>query len=205
MKLHVKSRNRGRASNDGFFNLLDPVMQVVVLPSPAVERIGVAVHVDELLLGDGSHTAKVVVVLESVVPLVDGHAQVLGVVLRTAVEIPVIKQKILIVRTIRMYKKSLFIVRLVSVWLDWILPTKKFCPHTYAVKILNPNQSNWRPAVPTVTCPNKVSVLCSAFKKINHSRPLFRYFCLFNINFCCWLDSNCGSLELEATALPTEP
>ena len=83
-------------------------MQVVVLPSPAVERIGVAVHVDELLLGDGSHTAKVVVVLESVVPLVDGHAQVLGVVLRTAVEIPVIKQKILIVRTIRMYKKIHF-------------------------------------------------------------------------------------------------
>ena len=108
MKLHVKSRNRGRASNDGFVNLLDPVMQVVVLPSPAVERIGVAVHVDELLLGDGSHTAKVVVVLESVVPLVDGHAQVLGVVLRTAVEIPVIKQKILIVRTIRMYKKITF-------------------------------------------------------------------------------------------------
>lgn len=108
MKLHVKSRNRGRASNDGFVNLLDPVMQVVVLPSPAVERIGVAVHVDELLLGDGSHTAKVVVVLESVVPLVDGHAQVLGVVLRTAVEIPVIKQKILIVRTIRMYKKIHF-------------------------------------------------------------------------------------------------
>ena len=26
-----------------------------------------------------------------------------------------------------------------------------------------------------------------------------------NINFCRWLDSNCGPLELEATALPTEP
>ena len=28
---------------------------------------------------------------------------------------------------------------------------------------------------------------------------------MFNINFCQWLDSNCGPLELEATALPTEP
>ena len=28
---------------------------------------------------------------------------------------------------------------------------------------------------------------------------------MFNINFCQWLDSKCGSLDLEATALPTEP
>ena len=41
----------------------------------------------------------------------------------------------------------------------------------------------------------------------------FLYFCLFNtadinmfnINFCRWLDLNCRPLELEATALPTEP
>ena len=45
---------------------------------------------------------------------------------------------------------------------------------------------------------------------MGHSRPLFFYFRLFNtvnskcsINFCRWLDSNCGPLELEATALPT--
>ena len=28
---------------------------------------------------------------------------------------------------------------------------------------------------------------------------------MFNIIFCQWLDSNRGPLELEATALPTEP
>ena len=28
---------------------------------------------------------------------------------------------------------------------------------------------------------------------------------MFNINFCRWLDSNRGPLELEATALPIEP
>ena len=51
---------------------------------------------------------------------------------------------------------------------------------------------------------------------MGHSRPLFLYFRLFNtqltvykcsilINICRWLDSNCGTLVLEATALPTEP
>ena len=42
----------------------------------------------------------------------------------------------------------------------------------------------------------------------------FSYYCLFNtvdiilmfnIKVCMWLDSNCGPLLLEATALPTEP
>ena len=28
---------------------------------------------------------------------------------------------------------------------------------------------------------------------------------MFNINFCQWLNSNRGPLELEAIALPTEP
>ena len=28
---------------------------------------------------------------------------------------------------------------------------------------------------------------------------------MFNINFCQWLDSNRGPLELEETSLPTEP
>ena len=28
---------------------------------------------------------------------------------------------------------------------------------------------------------------------------------MFNLNVCWWLDSNCIPLELEATALPTEP
>ena len=28
---------------------------------------------------------------------------------------------------------------------------------------------------------------------------------MFNIHFCQWLDFNCGPLELEVTALPTEP
>ena len=28
---------------------------------------------------------------------------------------------------------------------------------------------------------------------------------MFNVIFCQWLDLNCGPLELEATALPTEP
>ena len=28
---------------------------------------------------------------------------------------------------------------------------------------------------------------------------------MVNINVCQWLDSNCGPLELEVTALPTEP
>ena len=45
-------------------------------------------------------------------------------------------------------------------------------------------------------------------------RPLFLYFCLyftvyrkqvFNMKVCLWLDSNCGPLVSEATALPTEP
>ena len=48
---------------------------------------------------------------------------------------------------------------------------------------------------------------------MGHSRPLFLYFRLFNtvdskmfyINFCWWRDSNHGPLELEASALPTEP
>ena len=49
-------------------------------------------------------------------------------------------------------------------------------------------------------------------KKMVHFRPLFLYFRLFNtvdskssIFFCRWLDSNCGPLGLEATALPTVP
>ena len=49
---------------------------------------------------------------------------------------------------------------------------------------------------------------------MGHSRPLILYFRLFNtvdskhifnIKFCHWLDSNHGPLELEATALPTQP
>ena len=57
--------------------------------------------------------------------------------------------------------------------------------------------------------------LVSIFK-MGHSRPLFLCFCLFNtqltvnkcsiyINFCRRLDSNRGTLVLEATTLPTEP
>ena len=50
---------------------------------------------------------------------------------------------------------------------------------------------------------------------MGHFRPLFPYFRLvntdvdskqmFNITVCQWLDSNCGPLVLEVTALPTEP
>ena len=51
---------------------------------------------------------------------------------------------------------------------------------------------------------------------MGHFRPLFFIF-VFSIqltvniqilkiqNFCRWLDSNCGPLKLEVTALPTEP
>ena len=47
-----------------------------------------------------------------------------------------------------------------------------------------------------------------------HSQSLLLYFQFFNtvdstqkfnINFCWWMDLNCGPLVLEATALPTEP
>ena len=50
--------------------------------------------------------------------------------------------------------------------------------------------------------------------KNGHSRPLFRYFRIFitvdskqilDLIDCRWLDSNCGPLVLEATALSTEP
>ena len=49
--------------------------------------------------------------------------------------------------------------------------------------------------------------------KMGHSQPLFLYFRLFNtvdskmfnINFSQCRDSNCRPLDLEATALPTEP
>ena len=44
---------------------------------------------------------------------------------------------------------------------------------------------------------------------MGHSGPLFLYFRLFVnmivIKSCRWLDSNCGLLVLEATALPSEP
>ena len=51
------------------------------------------------------------------------------------------------------------------------------------------------------------------FKKMGHCRPLFLYFRLSNtvdskqysIQFFQLLDSSLGPLELEATALPTEP
>ena len=51
------------------------------------------------------------------------------------------------------------------------------------------------------------------FKKMGHPQPLLLYFRLFNavdrkmfiINFCQKRDSNRGPLELEVTALPTEP
>ena len=54
---------------------------------------------------------------------------------------------------------------------------------------------------------------CSSYIFMGHSRPLF-YFCLFNtadnkqmfsLKVCQWLDSNCGPLVSEVTALPTEP
>ena len=40
----------------------------------------------------------------------------------------------------------------------------------------------------------------SLFSSFHYSWQL-----MFNINFCQWPDSNCGPLELEVTALPTEP
>ena len=48
------------------------------------------------------------------------------------------------------------------------------------------------------------------FLKVGHSRPLFSSFQLFTVNIlniisCRWVDSNCESLVLEATVLPTEP
>ena len=54
------------------------------------------------------------------------------------------------------------------------------------------------------------------FKKMDHSRPLFLYFRLFNtqltvnkcsiqIIFCRWLDSNGGPQVSEGTAQPTAP
>ena len=51
------------------------------------------------------------------------------------------------------------------------------------------------------------------FFKMGHSWPLFLFssfqyswqWTMFNIMFCRWLDSNLGPLELEVTALPTEP
>ena len=63
---------------------------------------------------------------------------------------------------------------------------------------------------------SKISILrmlkVFLFIKMGHSRPLFVF--LFSLQstvnsvqykFCRWLDSNCGPLVLEATALPTEP
>ena len=42
--------------------------------------------------------------------------------------------------------------------------------------------------------------LFSLFSSFQYSWQL-----MFDISFCRWLDSNCRPLELEATALPTEP
>ena len=51
------------------------------------------------------------------------------------------------------------------------------------------------------------------FVKMDHSRPLFLHFCIFNtvnkympdVKVSWWLDSNRWPLALESTALPTEP
>ena len=71
-------------------------------------------------------------------------------------------------------------------------------------------------AYPCVRSVEKVYISPSIvffLQKIGHSRPLFLYFRLFNtvdskmfnIIFCRWRDLNRGPLELEVTALPTEP
>ena len=67
--------------------LLDPMMEVVVFAAPPVEGVGVAVHLGELVPGDGGDPAEVVVVLQPVAPLVDGHAHVLWIVAWTLVKI----------------------------------------------------------------------------------------------------------------------
>ena len=65
-----------------------PVVQVVVLPSPSVEAICEAVHLSELLLGECCDAAKVSLVQQAVLPLVDGDGEVLGVIGRALVQIP---------------------------------------------------------------------------------------------------------------------
>ena len=57
---------------------------------------------------------------------------------------------------------------------------------------------------------NWTKYLIKFFFKNGPFRPLFCWFLsflklTFSINFCLWLDSNHGSLVLEATTLPTEP
>ena len=92
MQLHEESGDGDRTPIDGEVKLLDPVMQVIVLPAPAVEGVGVAVHLGELVPGDGRDPAEVVVVLQPVAPLVDGHAHVLRIVERTFVKISAIEE-----------------------------------------------------------------------------------------------------------------
>ena len=49
VQLHVESWNVCRTSTDGEILLLDPMIEVIVLAAPTVERVRVAVHLAELI------------------------------------------------------------------------------------------------------------------------------------------------------------
>ena len=92
-------------------------------------------------------------------------------------------------------------------------------PHTSSRCCLIGLASNLPSKVPSILPDRHRSLLFQSILtyfflfKICYPRPLFLYFRLFNsvdrkqmfiINFCQWLDLNCGPLVSEATALPTD-
>ena len=61
---------------DGNVFGLDPVEEVIVLPTPSVEEVGESVDLLEKVGTHGGHATEVFTILQTVLPLVHGHADV---------------------------------------------------------------------------------------------------------------------------------
>ena len=89
------------------------------------------------------------------------------------------------------------------VCLDWIPQNTKVCCHLDVVKLLNPNQSNWMEAVPTV--------ICSPIQKmVSNSRIQSKLeTCRTNSDTCCecslTLEFNVVKLDRSCIYSDTSP
>ena len=73
---HGELRDVCRLPVDGDVFGLDPVEKVIVLPTPSVEEVGESVDLLEKVGTHGGHPTEVFTVLQTVLPLVHGHADV---------------------------------------------------------------------------------------------------------------------------------
>lgn len=88
MLQHRVASNVARISEDLVVLLDDPVVEVVVLAAPAVERVGEAVDVLELAPRERGDASEVALVDQPVFPLVDSHRHVLGSIRGAGVDVP---------------------------------------------------------------------------------------------------------------------